>query len=86
MSKLDPKAFGLAFGILWGVSLIFMGITAMVMPLKVGGNIVQFDMWIMLATSVGVMYLAHFGKTIRFASGLAMTLVYCGYIGLTLSV
>lgn len=62
-----------------------MGITAMVIPLKVGGNIVQFDMWVMLATSVLVLYLAHFGKTLRFAGGVAMTLIYCVYIALTLS-
>ena len=29
MNKLDPKAFGLALGILWGGSLIFMGLLAM---------------------------------------------------------
>jgi cation:H+ antiporter len=63
-----------------------MGITAMVVPLQVGGNIVQFDMWVMLATSALVMFLAHFGKTIRFTGGMAMTLIYCAYIGLTLSV
>lgn len=63
-----------------------MGITALLVPLPVGGNIVQFDMWVMLATSVGVLALAHFGKTIRFAGGLAMFLTYCGYIGLTFSV
>ncbi len=63
-----------------------MGITAMVIPLEVGGNIVQFDMWVMLATSALILFLAHFGKTIRFAGGLAMTLIYCAYIGLTLSV
>jgi len=63
-----------------------MGITAMVVPLKVGGNIVQFDMWVMLATSLLVLFLAHFGKTIKFAGGLAMVLIYCAYIGLTLSV
>jgi len=62
-----------------------MGITALIVPLQVGGNIVQFDMWVMLATSLLVMYLAHFGKTIKFYHGLAMTLIYCFYIGLTLS-
>ena len=30
MNRLDPKAFGLAFGILWGGSLVFMGLLAMV--------------------------------------------------------
>ncbi len=30
MNKLDPKAFGLAFGILWGGGVLFMGATAFV--------------------------------------------------------
>lgn len=30
MSKLDPKAFGLALGLLWGGGVLFMGLTAIV--------------------------------------------------------
>ena len=29
MNKLDSKAFGLAFGILWAAGVVFMGLTAM---------------------------------------------------------
>lgn len=61
-----------------------MGITAMVTPLPVGGNILTIDMWMMLATSVLVAILAHYGKTIKFAGGLMMSLAYFGYISFTL--
>ena len=37
MAKLDTKAFGLAAGILWGVSLIVMGIIAIIAPGYGGG-------------------------------------------------
>jgi hypothetical protein len=30
--KLNVKAFGLAFGILWGVAVIIMGVVAMIFP------------------------------------------------------
>ena len=62
-----------------------MGITALISPLPVGGNIVHFDMWIMLITTVLIALLAHYGKTIRFWGGFAMTLVYAVYIGFTLT-
>ena len=61
-----------------------MGITALVSPLDVGGNILTIDMWVMLAATVLIALLAHYGKTIRFAGGLAMSLAYCGYITFTL--
>ncbi len=32
MNRLDPKAFGLALGILWSAGVIFMGFTALVCP------------------------------------------------------
>lgn len=32
MNKLDPKAFGLACGILWGLGCLFMGLVAMICP------------------------------------------------------
>ena len=37
MTKLDVKAFGLAAGILWGASMIIMGIIAMIAPGYGGG-------------------------------------------------
>lgn len=63
-----------------------MGITAMISPapLPVGGNILGIDMWVMLATSILIAVLAHYGKTINFKGGLAMSLVYASYIGFTL--
>lgn len=30
MSRLNAKAFGLAFGVLWAAGIVFMGLTAMV--------------------------------------------------------
>lgn len=30
MNKLDPKACGLAFGVLWGAGVLFMGILAFI--------------------------------------------------------
>ncbi len=63
-----------------------MGITAIIKPLPVGGNIVQIDMWVMLATSLLILLLAHYGKTIRFSGGLIMSLTYCAYIGFTLAI
>ena len=70
-----------------------MGITAMVaplatdseIPLPVGDSILRIDMWMMLATSILIALLAHYGKTVRFAGGLAMSLVYAGYIWFTLA-
>ena len=32
MNKLDPKALGLACGILWAIGILFMGLTAMFCP------------------------------------------------------
>jgi len=61
-----------------------MGITAMVAPLPAGGNIVSIDMWMMLAATILIALLAHFGRTITFRGGLAMSLTYVGYIGFTL--
>lgn len=63
-----------------------MGITAMVAPLPVGGNILTIDMWMMLAATVLIALLAHYGKTIRFRGGLTMSLIYVGYIAFTLVV
>ncbi len=63
-----------------------MGITAIIKPLPVGGNIVQIDMWVMLATSLLILLLAHYGKTIKFSGGLIMSLIYCSYIGFTLAI
>jgi len=63
-----------------------MGITAMVAPLPVGGNIVSIDMWVMLAATALIAALAHYGKTITFKGGLAMSLIYVGYIAFTLMV
>jgi cation:H+ antiporter len=62
-----------------------MGITAMVAPLPVGGSIVQIDMWMMLATTVLIALLAHYGKTIRLFGGLAMCVIYSAYIAFTLA-
>ena len=70
-----------------------MGITAMVaplatgseIPLPVGDSILRIDMWVMLATSILIALLAHYGKTVRFGGGLAMSLVYAGYIWFTLA-
>ena len=62
-----------------------MGITTLVSPLPVGGSIVQIDMWVMLLTTVLIAVLAHYGKTIRFAGGLAMSVFYASYIAFTLA-
>jgi cation:H+ antiporter len=62
-----------------------MGITAMVAPLPVGGHIVQIDMWVMLATTITIALLAHYGKTIKLSGGLAMSAIYCAYIAFTLA-
>ena len=70
-----------------------MGITAMIaplasgdtLPLPVSDSILRVDMWVMLATSILIALLAHYGKTIRFGGGLAMSLVYAGYIWFTLA-
>ena len=49
MAKLDVKAFGLAAGILWGTSLIIMGIVAKIAPRYGGG----------LVATVGSMYIGY---------------------------
>ena len=61
-----------------------MGITALVVPIPVGGSIIQFDMWMMLATTILIALLTHYGKTINFFGGLVMSTTYVSYIAYTL--
>lgn len=57
-----------------------MGITALVVPVDVGSHILELDMWIMLAVSIGLGLLVHFRDTIAWKTGLAMVLGYSIYI------
>ena len=49
MAKLNVKAFGLASGVLWGTSMIVMGIVAMTVP-GYGGGFVR---------AIGSMYIGY---------------------------
>ncbi len=61
-----------------------MGITVMVAPLPVGDDMLLIDMWVMLAATMLLALLAHYGKTIRFTGGLLMALSYFAYIAFSL--
>ncbi len=61
-----------------------MGITAMVIPLDVGEQIIRFDMLVMLAAAIGLAVLAYKGKTIGTVGGVIMSGLYAAYIALTL--
>jgi len=60
--------------------LAIMGVTVIIQPIEVGGHIVNFDMWVMLATALLLAFLAHYKHTVGKFRGLAMTTAYCGYV------
>jgi len=77
MNKLDPKAFGLALGILWAAGLVFMGLLTMVCswaqpfvdflsPMYVGYN----------ASLVGVLIGAIWGFVDGFVGGAVLAWLY----------
>ncbi len=58
-----------------------MGITAIIVPIPVGANILLIDMWVMLGATILIAVLAHYRMTIAKAGGLAMLGFYAAYIG-----
>lgn len=57
-----------------------MGITVTIKPIVVGSHVIGLDMWVMLASAVLLVLLAHYKKVIDFKKGLAMTLAYMAYV------
>ena len=75
MAKLDAKAFGLAAGILWGVSLIIMGIAAMIAPEYSGGFV----------TTIGSLYIGYTATILGCVIGGIWGFVDAGIGGLILA-
>ncbi|MBB4301154.1 cation:H+ antiporter [Rhodobium orientis] len=60
--------------------LAIIGATALIAPIAVPAEIVSFDIWAMLATSVLILLFAAFSATIGRVTGIAMTAGYALYI------
>ena len=60
--------------------LAIIGATALIAPITVPAEIVSFDIWAMLATSVLILLFAAFSATIGRTAGIAMTAGYALYI------
>ncbi|MDJ0614210.1 MAG: calcium/sodium antiporter [Rhizobiaceae bacterium] len=58
-----------------------MGITTVIAPVPVGGHIISIDMWVMLAVSLLLAWLAYYKKRISRRSGVIMSLAYIIYLG-----
>lgn len=60
--------------------LAILGITAMIFPIKVSGQIAQIDVWIMLGVSAFLSAILLCGYNIGRLLGALMLATYCGYI------
>jgi hypothetical protein len=77
MNKLDTKAFGLAFGILWSGGVVFMGLTAMVCPWAQPFVDVLSVMYVgYSATIVGILIGAVWGFIDAFIGGVVLAWLY----------
>ena len=60
--------------------LAIIGATALIAPITVPEEVLSFDVWAMLTSSMLVLLFATFAVTLRRASGFALTAAYIGYI------
>ena len=65
--------------------LAIIGITALVGPIPVDPEFLQFDLWVMLAASLILIPFVFFKRDITRRWGIALTVAYVGYILLVLS-
>lgn len=59
--------------------LSILGVTAMVSPIPMTGQIAEFDIWIMLGVALMFSVYLLRGYTVGKISGITMLLAYCGY-------
>ncbi len=80
---------GVAVGNIIGSNIFnilgILGITAMVVPLKVDPELASVDMWIMFLTSVTLLLVAYTTRRIGRWGGIGLTLIYCTYTFVALS-
>lgn len=62
-----------------------MGVTGLVVPLPVGGHIMQFDVWVMLAVTGLLALVAATNYCIGRWTGAVLSLLYLAYLGVTAS-
>ncbi len=58
-----------------------MGITTIITPVAVGSHLIYVDMWVMLAASLLLAWLAYYKKNISRRSGIIMSAAYIIYLG-----
>ncbi len=82
MNKLNPKAFGLAFGILWGGGVLLMGLLALVCSWAQPFVDVLSAMYVGYATSiVGSLIGAIWGFADAFIGGFVFAWLYNKLLG-----
>jgi cation:H+ antiporter len=61
--------------------LAILGVTATIAPIPMTGQIVAFDIWVMLAIAVLLIPMMRAGHTIARWQSMAMLTAYCAYVG-----
>lgn len=56
-----------------------LGITAMIVPLRIDASILHFDVWVMLAATIAIVPIAFTTRRINRYEGAAMTIAYITY-------
>lgn len=76
---------GIAFGNVVGANihnvLLTLGVTGLVHPIEVPGDIAHFDLWVMLAVTLFLVVFAWTGRRLSRLEGLVFILGYAVYIG-----
>lgn len=62
-----------------------LGLSALLQPLPVHQRILQFDQWVMLGTSILLLFLLLSGRRLNRAEGAVLLIGYCVYIWLSFS-
>lgn len=57
-----------------------LGVTGLILPLEVDARVINVDMWVMLATALLVVALAHWSVPLKKAGGLAMLAAFATYV------
>lgn len=80
---------GLALGNVLGSNmfniLAIMGVTAIVTPVEVPGQVLDFDLWVMLAATLVIMPFAILRRTVTRLPALAFVVAYVAYMAIVLA-
>jgi cation:H+ antiporter len=60
--------------------LSIVGITSLIIPLRVDMNFLQFDYWVMLVVSAALLPIVYLQRSIGRFEGIIMALIYIGYL------